>query len=78
MIEDLKNYNLSFKYIAESNGVSTYTVRKQLLKATSNYDRLKTLPEVISFDEFKADTNKGKYAFVINDPIKKDIRHTTR
>ena len=27
------------------------------------------LPKVISFDEFKADTRKGKYAFIINDPI---------
>lgn len=69
--KDLKNYNLSFKYIAESNEVSEYTVRNQLLEATNNYDRLKALPEVISFDEFKADTNKGKYAFVINDPIRK-------
>ena len=69
--KDLKNYNLSLKYIAEENGVSEYTVRKQLLEATSNYDRLRTLPEVISFDEFKADTSKGKYAFIINDPIRK-------
>ena len=69
--KDLKNYNLSFKYIAESNNVSAYTVRKQLIEATSNYDRLRTLPEVISFDEFKADTSKGKYAFIINDPIRK-------
>lgn len=26
---------------------------------------------VISFDEFKADTKEGKYAFVLNDPIHK-------
>ena len=69
--KDLLNYNLSFKYIAESNGVSPYVVRKELLEATDNYERIKTLPEVISFDEFKADTDKGKYAFVINDPIEK-------
>ena len=25
------------------------------------------LPRVISFDEFKADTVEGKYAFIIND-----------
>ena len=29
------------------------------------------LPRVISFDEFKADTREGKYAFVLNDPIHK-------
>ncbi len=32
---------------------------------------VKTLPDVISFDEFKADTNEGKYAFIMNDPIRK-------
>lgn len=31
-----------------------------------------SLPRVISFDEFKADTNEGKYAFVLNDPIHKE------
>lgn len=30
---------------------------------------IKNLPRVISFDEFKADTKSGKYAFVMNDPI---------
>lgn len=30
------------------------------------------LPRVISFDEFKADTKEGKYAFVLNDPIHKE------
>ena len=29
------------------------------------------LPKVISFDEFKADTEEGKYVFVLNDPIHK-------
>lgn len=32
---------------------------------------IKTLLDVISFDEFKADTNEGKYAFIMNDPIRK-------
>lgn len=32
---------------------------------------VRTLPEVISLDEFKADTNEGKYALIINDPIRK-------
>lgn len=31
-----------------------------------------SLPRVISFDEFKADTKEGKYAFVLNDPIHKE------
>lgn len=30
------------------------------------------LPRVILFDEFKADTKEGKYAFVLNDPIHKE------
>ena len=32
---------------------------------------LKLLPSVISFDEFKADTKRGKYAFIINDLLHK-------
>ena len=31
------------------------------------------LPKVISFDEFKADTRAGKYAFVLNDPIHRKV-----
>jgi transposase len=31
------------------------------------------LPKVISFDEFKADTDEGKYAFILNDPIHKKV-----
>lgn len=33
----------------------------------------KNLPRIISFDEFKADTKEGKYAFVLNDPIHKKV-----
>ena len=33
--------------------------------------QVKNLPRIISFDEFKADTNSGKYAFIMNDPIHK-------
>ena len=32
---------------------------------------IKTLPQVISIDEFAAHTSYGKYALIINDPIKK-------
>ena len=31
-----------------------------------------SLPKVISFEKFKADTKEGKYAFVLNDPIHKE------
>ena len=40
----------------------------------ANYpEHVINLPRVISFDEFKADTKKGKYAFVLNDPIHKNV-----
>lgn len=69
---DLLNYNLSIKYIADINNISSYTVRNILLIAMSEYlEHIKNLPRLISFDEFKADTSEGKYAFIINDPIEK-------
>ena len=53
-------------------------VRKILQEATSDYpDYLRTLPEVISLDEFKADTKEGKYAFILNDPIHKKVLDIT-
>ena len=74
ILKDLLNYNLSLKYIAESNGVSSGTVRKILENAMNEYpEHLKTLPRIISFDEFKADTKEGKYAFIINDPIHRKV-----
>lgn len=44
------------------------------MKQHINYE-LQTyyLPEVLSFDEFKADTDEGKYAFIMNDPISKSV-----
>ena len=70
ILKDLLNYNLSIKYIAESNEVTSGSVRKILINAMSEYpEHVKNLPKIISFDEFKADTNEGKYAFIINDPI---------
>ena len=70
ILKDLLNYNLSIKYIAEENNVSPGTVRNILIEAMSEYPRhVKNLPKVISLDEFKADTQYGKYAFVLNDPI---------
>lgn len=70
--KDLLRYNYTLKQIAEDNNVSDDKVRKILQEATSDYpDYLRTLPEVISLDEFKADTKEGKYALIINDPIRK-------
>lgn len=36
-------------------------------------EHVRNLPRVISFDEFKADTCEGKYAFIINDPIHRKV-----
>lgn len=70
--KDLLNYNLSITYIAQENNISDVEVRNILLDAMANYpDNVKILPEVISIDEFAAHTSYGKYALIINDPIKK-------
>ena len=72
--KDLLDYNLTIDYIAKKNHVSKYIVRKELIEATITMpEHLKNLPKVISFDEFKADTKEGKYAFIINDPIHKKV-----
>ena len=72
--KDLLNYNLSLKYIAEKNRVSLTTIENELLDIISGIPKYKVnLPRVISFDEFKADTKEGKYAFILNDPIHKKV-----
>ena len=59
-------------YIAKINNVTDNDVRYILKKYMKNYPpKLKNLPSIISFDEFKADTRKGKYAFIINDILHK-------
>lgn len=69
ILKDLLNYNLSIKYIAKDNNVNSGTVRNILKNAMSEYpEHIINLPKVISFDEFKADTLEGKYAFILNDP----------
>ena len=74
ILMDLKDYNLSLKYIAEHNNVSDNTVRNVLKRYMKNYPLyLKNLPSIISFDEFKADTRSGKYAFIVNDVIYKKV-----
>ena len=48
-------------------------MRNILKEHTKDYPKnIINLPRVITFDEFKADTKEGKYAFVLNDPIHKE------
>lgn len=73
VLKNLKQYNLSLKYIAEENNISDITVRNILKEYMKDYPKnFINLPMVTSFDEFKADTKEGKYAFVLNDPIHKE------
>ena len=70
--KDLLIPNLNIQQIANENNVSHNEVRKILKDAMSDYpSNVKTLPQVISLDEFAAHTSYGKYALIINDPIKK-------
>ena len=70
--KDLLRPCYSIKDIAEINNVSSDKVRNILIEAMSDYpEYVKTLPDIISLDEFKADTKEGKYAFIMNDPIRK-------
>ena len=72
--KDLLNYNLTVDNIAIKNHVSQYVVRQELIDATKMLPEFqKNLPRVISFDEFKADTSNGKYAFILTDPIHKVV-----
>lgn len=69
---DLRDYNLSLSYIAIHNNVNDNTVRNVLKNYLKNYpSHLRKLPSVLSFDEFKADTQSGKYAFIVNDLLHK-------
>ena len=70
--KDLLKSNFNIKQIAEDNDVSQDKVReilKDAMEGTPNH--IKALPQIISIDEFAAHTSYGKYAFIINDPIKK-------
>lgn len=72
ILKDLLNYNLSISGISKENDLSLGTVRSIFKNAMSYYPaNIINLPRFISFDEFKADTNRGKYAFVLNDLIHK-------
>lgn len=61
----------SFKDIAKSTNISLPTAI-QLFTQHASPTR-NTLTEVLCFDEFKASTNAGKYAFIIGDPIGREI-----
>ena len=72
ILMELREYNLSLSYIAIHNNVSDNTVRNILKRYMKNYpEHIRKLPSVLSFDEFKADTRKGKYAFIVNDLLHK-------
>ena len=74
VLKDLTEYNLSLKYIAKINNISETKVRDILKQAMSEYpEHIRLLPSIISFDEFKADTRKGKYAFIVNDLLHKKV-----
>ena len=61
---------MNIAYIAKENGLSPETVRKIFEQAMSNYSKhIINLPRVLLFYEFKADTDCGKYSFVLNDLI---------
>ena len=65
--KDLLNYNLSLKYISEQNRVSIYTVESELLGINESIPKyVINLPRVISFDEFKADTNEENIRSFMN------------
>ena len=58
--------------IAQAHNVSYSTVYRALEKV-GFHSAPAALPDVLSFDEFKADTDEGKYAFVALDPINRKI-----
>ena len=72
--KDLLNKSMTIYEIARQNNVSEYTVRKELKIIMKDHSgSIKILPKIISFDDFKADTSYGKYAFIVNDPIYKCV-----
>ena len=63
ILKDLLSYNESLKNIAQVNNISDNEVRVILKEAMEGYpEHIRHLPQVISMDEFKADTDKRKYA----------------
>jgi transposase len=78
-IEEVKEKGKAVKVIHVFNSKSkvrcpecnkfTNTIHDNLKPIKVTY--FKDLPSVISFDEFKADTRQGKYAFIVNDLLHK-------
>lgn len=65
---------MTLKNIAEKYRVSVTLVENEMLDIISGIpEHVVNLPKVISFDEFKANTTSGKYAFILNDPIHKKV-----
>lgn len=62
----------SLKSVALEHNVSHTTVYNSLNKVP-HVREFKGLPSVLSFDEFRANTTDGKYAFMVVDPIGKSI-----
>ena len=59
--KDLLKPNFNIKQIAKDNGISEDKVRCILLDVMHDYpSHIKTLPQVISIDEFAAHTSYGK------------------
>lgn len=61
----------SRKEIAHSLGVSESTVGRWI--ALRDYSKPKLLPKVLSIDEFKGDTEYGKYQCILTSPLDKCI-----
>lgn len=61
----------SFEDVAERLNISTYSVEKEF-DSNVAIER-NNLSSVICIDEFKADTNYGKYALIIGNPVNGEI-----
>lgn len=79
----LLNINLTLKEIARECGVSDTEVKNELLEMMNEFPKVSSLKgvKVLSFDEYSADTEFGKYACILNDPVNKrtlDILETRK
>ena len=61
----------SFKNVSDRYNISSPTVMKTF--NDNVFVKRKLLSRVICIDEFKADTEHGKYALIIGDPVKGEI-----
>ena len=69
-IIDLLRNLVNIKSVAETTNVSVNTVTRLL--DTINYS-IPSLPECISIDEFKGDTDAGKYQCILLDAKKRRV-----